>query len=380
MVLIISLTTSVPGSEKESGTMPNFFLRQQKKIGKNMGMSNRRKRGYYSALAAYGAGAGLLAGSYSGANRSNIAAKKYSRKSSKKGSSKGKKTLEKQIKDLSKRVSKNSKELSTHTRRIMSVGDLDRSVNEQNNVVRNLCSLSEVENALANLRYFNESANTLVTAAGATSGTAMSVTIENVHTTMRYQNAGAQVGDYRIYIMTAKADTSLDPFALWNDADTDQAPTGTANGNRTLDAYVTDLDAVNVMWDVKEFKRGTLHPGEWVEIKDNTGPFKYKNSVADVHGFEYQKSMKGTVAVFQFQPRMVMGVSVATQQGTPASRICYEEHQTYKIRYDAGGKVLNDYSFDTSTNSSIDLAATTTWRAVNKPDAVATVITADTPI
>lgn len=197
-------------------------------------------------------------------------------------------------------------------------------------------TITALEAAMANLRYFDPGTNALVTAnpAGGTFQRDINVSIWR---RMLVKN-NYQIPVYvELYSCIPKVDGSSTPVSLYTSGLADQGdPTNTC----VLLNFKDSIDLKN-MWECKLLKRGVLKPGSSFIGTRYHKEFEYNFGVTDQHADLYQRRYGGHSWVIKLSGVLGHDPGAGTLVGGAAGQVDAEEHTIYTFKYDAG-KDLHD--------------------------------------
>lgn len=250
------------------------------------------------------------------------------------------KDLEKKVKDISALL---ENDRATHTHRYRAVARVLSSVNSVTQTAFSTGSITSLETAMANLRFFDPGTNALVTADPST-GTYQRDILCNVNTKMTLRNNYQTPADVRLYFCRPKADTSISPTSAFTNGLTDQ---GNPSSSSPV-MYLTDSQQFKELWSIEASKKVILEPGEMCSLSYYIKDFEYDFASSDAHSLAHQRRYNGYSWVIR-----IVGVlghdTTLDEQGFLQCGVDAVQDVTYVFKYDAG-KDLNDYSI--SDNSS----------------------------
>lgn len=220
-------------------------------------------------------------------------------------------------------------------------------------------SNTQLETACSYLRYYDPSVpGTLVTAAGGTGTYNRDIHFNSVHGSINVRNNYQIPARVKIYVLSVKSDTHIEPLTYYSDGVTDQVVTG--GSVNAPDLYLTDIDLLTEQWKVKCLKSKLLQPGQELTAYHVAKSFDYNPAMVDSHNVQYQKKYKA----FRFIVRVEGALghdTVQNEQGLLQSSVDVQFTMVYKITYDAGVN-LNDISIVDNRNT-----FTTAGVVSNKP-------------
>lgn len=250
--------------------------------------------------------------------------------------------VRKEIKKIKKHI-ENDRAVHIHRKR-----DVGRMTAAANTAVyletRAGGTITNLELAMANLRYFNPATNALVTQDPS------AVTFHNdvlcsVYSKLLIQNNYQSKADVRVYCLRPKSDTSVGVDTYFTSGLADQANPNPASPL----IYPTDSEILKEMWSIVSSKHYVLNAGDKRVMNLNIKQFSYDPSQADTHSDAFQKKYNG----YTWYIRVTGCIShdtVANQQGFGTCGIDLVEDVTFRFVYDAG-KDLKDYSIDDNSDS-----------------------------
>lgn len=254
---------------------------------------------------------------------------------------KGMAKVAKSVKQLQKQM---NRQTATHTNRKRITSEIATTVNESITVSRGTgASLTELEAAMANLRYFDPGTNALVTADPSSGTYDRELTVQkNYHLLLR--NNYQVPCEVRVYGMIPKHPTSVAPSTAWTNGLTDS---GNPSAVSTL-VYPSDSRELRETYTTVKSVKKILQPGQQIELSHFVPKFDYEFSYADEHTLNYHKQYGAHIWLIRVQG--VLGHdSSAAEYGTMIGGVDCQETVTHKFFYDAG-KDLEDYSVSDQSN------------------------------
>lgn len=234
---------------------------------------------------------------------------------------------------------------STHTFKKIYSADLDSAVGLCNHTYFGPNRVSELEVAIANLRYYDPATpGTLLTASGATGTFSRDIHIKNTWSKLRIRNNYQVPARVKVYLCIAKHDTNDHPITTYQAGITDQVISG---GNATTPAiYLNDIEVVKEDWKIDCVMDKVLMPGRERSVSHSTGAFEYDPAHTDTDSTAYQKRYKAFTWVVRTEG--VCGHdTVADEQTLLASSLDIEAFFKVDIIYDAGINLNDIYVTDT---------------------------------
>lgn len=227
-------------------------------------------------------------------------------------------------------------------------------------------NLTDVQNSVANLRFYDPATNALVTKDVA-SGTYARDMIISINRRLIVKN-NYQVPCYiRIYDCYPKVDTGLSVEDCFDDALLDQ---GNPSNTSPL-VFLSDCLQLRDMWSCKCVYKGVLGVGKTVVRNSFSRDFQYDFNVVDEHAVAFQRRYGGHNWFITLTGCLAHDNTVATEQGIAQGGIDYIHDTVYKIKYDAG-KDLKDISINDNSDTFTTLAVQSNKpRADNQPYEIA---------
>lgn len=267
------------------------------------------------------------------------------------------KTIKAKVKRLERKVNSN---ISEHVYRSRTVNALIAAVNVQNSSVNNMITNQTIDNAIANLRYFDPATpGTLLTADVGASTYNQSITIKSMYSNATIRNNYAVPLYLKAYVCEPKVDTSISPLSAWTNGLADQG-----NPSATFPCmYPSDSDQFNELWKITALKKVFLQPGQQVEVSHSSKrPFIFDPSLEDSHPSTYNIKWS-PAALFCQVSGAIAHDSALDEQGSIGCGIDILIDTTIKVSYNSGGPKLKDF-----TVSNASATPTNGFLCANKPD------------
>lgn len=256
-----------------------------------------------------------------------------------------KSNLNKRLNKLSKEVKRNR---SHHTYRLRVTDACLSSANQQGFLSNGLLQDTYFDNAVAALRFFDPSnPATLVTADLGTSTYQQDINFIKSSVTYTVRN-NYQVPCYiRVFLCIPKVDTSLSPGTCFTSGLADQGNPSTTNPR----LYLTDSDLFDDIWKIHSSKKMLLMPGRQISLSYSAPrSFEYDPSLIDSHPSSYMRQYFACSSFVQVSGVVGHDTSL-DEQGTLAAGVDIMADITFKIEYNSGGAVLNDFTVSNASNS-----------------------------
>lgn len=299
---------------------------------RNMGASSQRAAG-----SAVQFGAGTL-------RRGYPKRKKYPKKMPMyRGTSK---PLRQQIKEIKKELKSDQ---ATHMRRERVVGRAATAVNQvsNDNVVGS--STSQLETAMANLRYYDPATpGTLVTANASTGTYTRQIHFMELYTSLQVRNNYQVPCVVKLYCFVPKYDTSTTPGTFFSDGITDQVISGASTSPML---FPTDINSVNDNYTAHKVVSKYLEPGKSAYISYKHKAFDYDPANVDTHGLTYQRKYGSHLYYIRVVGVHGHDTAVTTEFAPTTAGVDYVLDRKMVISYDAGVN-LNDISYSDASSSS----------------------------
>lgn len=273
------------------------------------------------------------------------------------------KTVKKQIKEL-KRLTESDTGTLTY-RSIHSGSTTFSNANQQSMTPILGSSISKIETALAQLRYYDTSTNppTLVTR-DATAGTFQKeFLIQNTVTTLRLRNNGHTPCNVKVYLCAPKRDTNILPTTAITSGLTDMCNVS----NTDVCTYPTDSPLFNDLWKIVKSKSYKLKSGHTAECTHTEKAFQYDPSMVDEHNLTYQKQYGGHVWLVVHQGTIAHDSTTNSDIGIGPSKLDYVIRTKYLIKYSAGADIKYLYCDSTDLDT---MAVQPTTGVLNVPDVI----------
>lgn len=267
----------------------------------------------------------------SATNRKNIVKKPLGKRSVTK-------TLQKEVKDLKQAINSIN---SHHTYKGVTAGSLKSLIGRCNQYSWQGATLSTLETATANLRFFDPAAPaTLVTANPNTGTYARDISIKNFYGKFLMRNNYQVPVKVKLYLCKVKNDSSSSVLTTYTNAITDQVINAGVDETDAL-VYLTDIERVKENWSVDCVVDKVLEPGHEASASHSTGPFAFDPSHLDLNTDNYQKGFKS----FEWFLRVegVLGHDTAAgEYSLLLAGVDVQLFQKVDIVYNSGGADLDD--------------------------------------
>lgn len=213
-------------------------------------------------------------------------------------------------------------------------------------------TLSQIEAAAANLRFYNPATNGLITQS-VMDGTYHRDVKVSIRRTLLVKNNYKVPVEVEVYSCTPKKDTTVDPLTFYANGLVDQGnPSATACLTR-----FTDSAELKEMYTLKRKIKNVIFPGNYKTVYANTPSFNYEISTNDTHNQAYQKSQGGHAWLVKICGVLGHDSVAANEQGLVSSGIDWLFDTEYCFKYDAGKDLhditLSDDSTSAFTNAGI---------------------------
>lgn len=256
-------------------------------------------------------------------------------------------TLKNQVKELT-RISK--ADTATHIHRKRNMYRLLSSVGTKEHLGFTLNGTTSIEEALANLQYYDPATpGTLVTAAGATGTYSRQYYFKRMSNTATFRNNYQVPVSVQVLFMTPKSDTGISVLTAF-ESGIDDIPSTPANNSPLV--YASDSPQLNDLWRTIKSTKRVLQPGEQFTFSHSWKPIMYNPSTTDNHNLQYQSAINGGMALV-FVEGLVGHDTSLDQQNTTAAGVDIMLVNSYEIQYQGGADIHNvfiDDNGDTPTN------------------------------
>lgn len=275
-----------------------------------------------------------------------MAYKKTYKKTAKKGRRSYKRTAKNAVdKRQDKRITALYKSLksdqATHVNRLRYASLVTTNVDQVSNTVVMKMRTSELETAMANLRYYNPAVPGTLTTADASTGTYnRQIHFQNVYQSITFRNNYQVPCKLRVWLCVPKADTSISPDSFYSSGVTDQTVGPIAVTSPLL--YPTDIDDVVNNWQFIQKKNMLLQPGSQTTVIHSCKPFDYDPSNVDHHNLTFQKKYGNHCWMVRVEGCIAHDTTLG-QYTTTQAGVDYFCDRKYTITYDAGVN-LKDFS------------------------------------
>lgn len=237
-----------------------------------------------------------------------------------------------------------------HTYKDSNCADIDASVAKCQHGAISVASITNLQSAMANFRYYDPSTpGTLVTADASTGTYSRQIHCNSITNSLTLRNNYQVPCRYRVYKVVPKSDTNIAPLTYYTNGITDQVITAGVD-QTTPQIYLTDIDVFNSQWSAKVLRSGILQPGQQVSCSYKSKSFDFDPSVFDSHTVDYQPKYGCSVFIVRIEG-VVGHDTTADDQTTLQASLDMEASRIYKFTYDAGVN-LNDIYIQDSRDQS----------------------------
>ncbi len=242
--------------------------------------------------------------------------------------------LRKQVKSL-KRIAES--DMGTHIHRI-------RLASSAGTPAVNTTSLSDwasvnitnIEAAIAELRYYNPSVPaTLTNASGASGSFQKEFYFKRVYSRLRIRNNYQAPCNVIVYPCVPREDTSINPSTTVTNGLTDiGAPTAASDL-----VYPTDSIQFNDLWRIDKSQRAYLDPGQEMVVSHAGKPFQYDPSLSDSHGLTFQNRFSALSFLLRIVGCISHDSTDTSEVGLAIARVDVFLDTTFEIHYAAGADI-----------------------------------------
>lgn len=239
------------------------------------------------------------------------------------------------------------KTISTHIHRRRDAGELTSSAGEiAQRIVSCGGTKALIETAMANLRYFDPSTNTVVTANPTVGSYSREACVE-IHRKLTVRNNYVVPVMVQIFSCIPKDATNISPLTSYSNGMADQL-------DPDIDSplvFLSDCRELHDLWNLKQVARGVLKAGQTLTGVSHQKDFSYEFSSNDTHSLAYDKDQGGHTFIIRITG--ILGHDSAlntTQISTGECGVDWMCDVTFTFKYDAG-KYLHDVSISDNTNA-----------------------------
>lgn len=274
----------------------------------------------------------------------SAAKKRYARTTRNRSS---KKTIATKIKNIERRI----RELtSLHIFRKLNSGSIASASNGCAYGSFELNRASDIEESLANLRFFDPSApGTLITANGATGTYSRNFEIKSSFILKIKNNYQVPV-TVRCWYFDIKADTNITPLVAFTDG---LANVGSPSSTDPL-TFPSDSDMLSDLWKGKGASMWHLKPGEFKYVHLYAMPIMYDPATYDSHNTAYQRHNKSKAVLLRVEGDIGHDRTTSSLRGTLNAGVDWEGKHTYYIKYSSGGADLKTVNISNNLDTFTD--------------------------
>lgn len=245
--------------------------------------------------------------------------------------------LNTRVKNLSRSMKSDQ---ARHTHRLRYTNTVGASVAQVNNSDIMKFRTTEIEQAMANFRYYNPAIPGTLTTADASTGTYnRAIHIESVYDKLTVRNNYQVPALVTVWSCVPKNDTSIAPTSFYSSGVTDQTISMAVT---SPNLYPTDIDDVRNNWSFKRAKQMLLMPGRQFVVTRSAGAFDYDPSNVDHHNLVFQKKYRAHQWCLRVEGVTGHDTTLG-EYSSLAAQVDYVGERKTVFTYDAGTN-LNDFS------------------------------------
>lgn len=266
-------------------------------------------------------------------------------------------TLKRELMNLKKTVKSDQ---ATHTHRSRNVTSVGGGVNQVSVQTVGAFRTTDIEAAVANLRYYNPATPGTLTTADGSSGTySRELHFDYVYEKLTLRNNYQTPCKVKVWMCTPKSDTNYSPTDMFSNGVTDQTISIAVTSPLI---YPSDIDYVTDNWKLKHVKSVLIQPGTEIDVSTSFPSFNYDPGQVDYHNLSYQSKYKAHTWLVRVEGALGHD-TVATEYSTLSGRVDCLADRKVKITYDAGCN-LNDYSETNNADTTFTTAGVVSNKAV----------------
>lgn len=260
--------------------------------------------------------------------------------------------LKSQVRQVQKSVESN---MGTHVQRRRATGGVLASTAQKIITSSELCSITLLEEVLAQLRYYDPSApSALVQASGVTGTYQKEFYFKSIYHCLSVRNNYQVPCKVKLFFVQSKRDTSIAANTAFTNG---LADVGNPTSTSPL-VYLSDSPQFNDLYSiVTSSKSVMLQPGAELSISNISKGFQYDPSFVDSHALSYQRRYQDMQFVIDFQGAIGHDTVVAGQQTNLPCGLDWWVHTTFTVRYSAGADIkyiyIDDEADSTFTNGGV---------------------------
>lgn len=243
------------------------------------------------------------------------------------------KNICKEVRKLKKAVAADT---GMHIQRYTAAARLTAQVNAIGQSYSGNMTVSDFENVLAQLRYYDPAApSSLVQASGATGSYHKVFFFTSVTGKLTIRNNYQVPCMFRVYRVRVKADTNIDPHTAYTNG---LADVGNPSSTSPY-VFPSDSPQFNDLWDIEKSYTGYLQPGSQRSFSYTVVDVHYDPSLVDSHAQVYQRANKCTMWLLRVQGVLQHDTVVTTEFTTGQAGFDFQSETIYKVKYPAGADI-----------------------------------------
>ena len=290
-------------------------------VSRVLAVRNKARYLQVAKRGAYAVGAGALG--YLGYKSAPLVVAKYKKRRQMKSLKIGQKYLKKRI--------RNNEGVITYRNRILKSATT-AGINTCHYNTTDGNTVSIVELALAELRYFDPSTPGTFITTDLTSGTNYKQTICQSFSKFEVMNNYLIPCKVSVYKLVPKEDTAISPTTAITNGFADVG--GLSNTNPQT--FPTDSNLFNKLWKIQKTLKKVLYPGQMCKMSHATKEFSFDPAFVDTHNFAYQKKYGGHAYLIKIEGLVTHDTVVTTENATTQGAVDIQIDRTIKVTYDAG--------------------------------------------
>lgn len=272
------------------------------------------------------------------------------------------------LKAISRKVNKMNckinQSVGLHVYRAFYTKKLPVTKQQQYCVVQNINSVSDCENQLANLEYYDPSAPTaLVTADGTSGAYSKKFCYDSYVEKQQLRNNSIYPVRVTVYLLRCRSDTSLTPLQTWQNGIADVYNSGGVTTETFPLSYPSDSPIFKKLWRILKKHTFVLQPGRQRTVSAIIPRFTYDPAIVDSQSDAYQTGVKSSCWMYVVEGLPSHDSTTNTLIGTGAGSVDILAKRTVRITYDAGANITRYFLVDSQ-------GTVTTQQTTNKPEAI----------
>lgn len=236
---------------------------------------------------------------------------------------------------------------ATHTYKSITRSGAGCAIGECSHTDWTVNTISDIETAIANFRYYNPADPANLTTASAATGTySRLIHMRSVYGKLEIRNNYQVPCKVKVYLVKPKGDTNIAPVTYYNNGITDQVLGFASPDHTTPGLNLSDIDVFKDQWSIKVLKDVILEAGAQTTVSHSVQNIEYDPSLADAHTVAYQTKWKNFGFIIRIEGVIAHDTTAGNELSTLQARVDVFKTVKFVFNYDAGTSLNDIYLVD----------------------------------